>query len=216
MAVDIPACGIKAYMEGEVRKHLPSNGWWRFLKKIENSQKWLVLLGTLLALGLMVLDYQRGTTILAGHGDTAPFIVSVFVDAVFVVGFGGYALWILGNIPAKAPGVWRRYALKDFTKKYGPWCFPGIAAAIAQIRRSNYMAEFEFAVLERPFPDPQNPEYFGLVLFQTTDRAGQIPTAFRDGLPLCICDSAGHQLQFDEGYTPSGSFGTALGPLAKA
>src|SRR3989338_7713871 len=157
MVDNIPAFGIKAYMDGEVQKRLPPNGWWRFLQKIQASPKWWMSLGILVMLGLMVFDYQRGTTMLAGRGDTTPLIITVFVDAIFVVGFGGYMLWIVVSLPARHPGVWRHYSLKDFIKKYGGWYLPAVEVAMQDIRIVTPMAEFELAALEQAFPNPNKP-----------------------------------------------------------
>lgn len=200
MSSNIPACGIDAYMQEEAWKQLPPNRVWLLLQWLKLTKVvWLTLL-VLCVVGIMLYDLHHGTTFLARAMKETSLdrFLTAFVDGIFTVAASSYMLWIMVSIFARHPGVWHRYSRKAFAKRYGRVYKPLSVAegVILAVRKENPGAEFELAVLERPFTDLNTaPDRFGFVLFQVAEKNEQ---------PLLVLDGRGDQQQFGEAYAPFG------------
>jgi hypothetical protein len=198
MPANIPACGIDVYMKGEAYKQLPPNRIWLILQWFRHTKKfWFALLGFAMV-GVMLYDLHHGTTFLSRpmQGHWVDSLFTSFFDGMFTVAASAYMLWLVVSIFARHPGVWCRYSLRKFAKRYGRVYkpLPAIEAAVLRARTENPLFEFELAVLERPFTDLNTaPERFGFVLFRITDQTEEA---------LLVLDAEGRQQQFGEAYAP--------------
>lgn len=208
MVSNIPACGIKPYMDGQVEELLPPNRWWRIMQSVNRAGLIWAAVGVALFIFTVIRDYHRSATFFSSPGDSVT-ILSVVADALLLLGFGGYGLWLVAMYFARDPGVWRRYSLQTFADRYSGVSLPPVETVVSGIRAKDALAEFELAVLEKKFPDPQKPEHFGLILFQVAPWARKQQSDPAGGEPLCICGKDGRQHQFGEAYVPFGSFAKA-------
>lgn len=208
MATNIPACGIRAYMDGQVHKLLPANRLWHLRQKMFESPGWGYAALGVVALILAVRNYKTGLVVLIERADTLPLVMSSVLDAIIVTGVVSWALIGLSSLPARPPGVWRRYSLKDFVmKQKSGWHLPGVDEFVYRIRKENLYAELEVAVLERPYTGGRIPEVFGIILFQVMGGPSRLLQAEEGGKPIAIFDGKGWMQQFGEAYAPPGSFG---------
>ncbi|MEK7109299.1 MAG: hypothetical protein AAB919_02585 [Patescibacteria group bacterium] len=205
MSANIPANGINAYMDSEKLKHLPPNSLWRLEQSVNRAwRRWLAVL-VICFVGVAALDYTRGVMLVFERAATQPLLSASMYEAGILTFGIAFVFYVLVMMTARPPGEWRRYSLKGFTKRYGEWHIPAFEAIIHGIREGRPGAEFEIAALEMKFPNPRlKPVHFGLVLFQISDRVGEVFTT--DGIPLRVCSSTGNHLTFDLQAAPAGAF----------
>ena len=204
MSANIPAGGINAYMDSEKLKHLPPNGAWRLQQWVHCTWRWWVAVLAMCFAGVFVFDYSRGATLVFARTTTEPFVSAVFYEAFVFVGTIALLFYLLVAVPARPPGQWRRYSLKDFAEHYGTWHIPEFEAVIHATRKGYPGADFEIAALEAKYPSPGlKPVYHGLVLFQISNRVGQVFDT--DGIGLRVCSSTGNHMTFDLQAAPAGA-----------
>jgi len=189
MALAIPSCGIKAYMDGELLKHTRENWANKPYRWLDNRNFWLPLM-VLLLLVAIIDEFAKHPTGVR------------LVDVGFWAAVIAYGFMIFCGLMRITPIEWKRYSLKDFIAKYGK--SEMLFIPIRHIRTDGNLpeAEFEVAVLDTPRRTLGGP--FCLVLFQIFDRLGKKPEV-EGGKPVYIFSGDGDLLKFEEEYVPFGS-----------